>query len=337
MWCAKCQAPVGHASDGKPSQCPRCGTEVVDAPPENDATGQARALLERWATDDPLEATPQEAVTSSSQSKTTDTDQTENVDETASPPTPRPPSPNHRPARRNYRVDVSHANQQQPTKVPAASSRPLERPGGNATDQVQQPSTDIANTSQDTTNHDPLTSVASTLANISEASASLDSTDHTKPVAPDAPTTGHTAPAVSSLPPGATTNALTHSTSLWGQLLAYIGVLGLTIGGAMIVWNGFGHAPLNTPTSWLIATAGQMLLFLGIVTLVSSGLEQTNEEVTRQVRVLGEQLLRIEQGQDVAPVAPPHVAQRPIDSAKPLTARVDSGTDQELGVHTNPK
>ena len=120
-------------------------------------------------------------------------------------------------------------------------------------------------------------------------------------------------------------------------MLAYVGVLGLTAGGALIVWNGFGHAPLNTPTSWLIATAGQMLLFLGIVTLVSSGLEQTNEEVTHRVRILGEQLLRIEQGQDSAPVAPPHVVQRSIDSSKPTTARVDSGTDQEPGVHTNPK
>jgi hypothetical protein len=309
----------------------------VDAPPENDATGQARALLERWATDDPLEATPQEAGTSSRQSKTTDTDQTEDVGEPDSPPNPRPPSPNRRPARRNYRVDVSHANQQQPTNVPAPSSQPLKRPGGNAAGQMQQPSTDIASTSHDTADHDAFTAVASTLADISEAPESPDSTDHTRPVSPGAPTTGHTDPVFSSLPPGATTSALTHSTSLWGQLLSYIGVLGLTIGGAMIVWNGFGHAPLNTPTSWLIATAGQMLLFLGIVTLVSSGLEQTNEEVTRQVRVLGEQLLRIELGRDAAPVAPPHVDQRPIDTPQPLTARVDSGTGQDPGVHTNPK
>ena len=57
MWCAKCQALVGHASDDGPSQCPRCGAEVVDAPSDNDATGKARELLERWATDDPLKVT----------------------------------------------------------------------------------------------------------------------------------------------------------------------------------------------------------------------------------------------------------------------------------------
>ena len=338
MWCAKCQAPVGHASDDGPSQCPRCGAEVVDAPSENDATGKARELLERWATDDPLEVTPQDAVTSSNHGgEAMDADHTENVSEPPSPPSARPRSTKRHPPQRNYRVDASHAKPHHSAKPPAASWRPLEPPGGNTADQVQQPATNITSTSTNTADHDPINEVASTIANISEASESLVPTDHTEPVPADTSTTGRTDHDFSSLPPGATTSAITHSTSRWGQLLAYVGVLGLTAGGAMIVWNGFGHAPLNTPTSWLIATAGQMLLFLGIVTLVSSGLEQTNEEVTRRVRVLGEQLLRIEQGQNSDPVAPPHVIQRSIDSSKPPTARVDSGTDQEPGVHTNPK
>ena len=338
MWCAKCQALVGHASDDGPSQCPRCGAEVVDAPPEDDATGKARALLERWATDDPLEVPPQDAVTSSNQrDETMDADHIENVSEPASPPPARTPSTKRRPPQRNYRVDASHAKPHHPAKPPAASSRPLEPPGGNTADQVPHSDTNITSPSTNTADHNPINEVASTIANISNAPELPVPTDHTEPAPADTPTTGRTDHDFSSLPPGATTSALTHSTSLWGQLLAYVGVLGLTAGGALIVWNGFGHAPLNTPTSWLIATAGQMLLFLGIVTLVSSGLEQTNEEVTRRVRVLGEQLLRIEQGQDSAPVAPPHVVQRSIDSSKPTTARVDSGTDQEPGVHTNPK
>ena len=53
-----------------------------------------------------------------------------------------------------------------------------------------------------------------------------------------------------------------------------------------------------------------MLLFLGIVTLVSRGLEQTNEDVNRQIRLLGEQLLRIEQGQAERAAATPHRAPR---------------------------
>ena len=338
MWCAKCQALVGHASDDGPSQCPRCGAEVVDAPSENDATGKARALLERWATDDPLQVTPQDAVTSSNQrGEAMDADHTANVSEPAAPPPARPPSTKHRPPQRNYRVDASHAKPHHSAKPPAASSRPLEPPGGNTADQVPHSDTNITSPSTNTADHNPINEVASTIANISNAPELPVPTDHTEPAPADTPTTGQTDHDFSSLPPGATTSAITHSTSLWGQLLAYVGVLGLTAGGALIVWNGFGHAPLNTPTSWLIATAGQMLLFLGIVTLVSSGLEQTNEEVTHRVRILGEQLLRIEQGQDSAPVAPPHVVQRSIDSSKPTTARVDSGTDQEPGVHTNPK
>ena len=340
MWCATCQAPVGRSSDDKPSQCPRCGCEVVDAPPEDDATGQARALLERWAADDPLETSTQDTVDtveSPSQLKRPDIGEPETVDEPVATSPPRTPSPPRSPTRRNYRVDVSHANQQQPTTATAASSRPPDTSIGTAADQMQQPSTDTAGTTQAAGNHDPLATVASALAGISGDPESPDLAVHPEPVSSDAPIPGHTAPHFSPLPPGTTTSALTHSTSLWGQLLAYVGVLGLTIGGALIVWNGFGHAPLNTPTAWLIATAGQMLLFLGIVTLVSSGLEQTNEEVTRQVRVLGEQLLRIEQGQAGDPVAPPHVARHSIDSSKPLTARVDSGTDQEPDGHTKPK
>jgi len=81
----------------------------------------------------------------------------------------------------------------------------------------------------------------------------------------------------------------------WGQLLAYIGVLGLTSGAALIIWHYFGTAPVDAPTAWLVATIGQMLLFLGVIMLVSGGIEQTTDEVSERVRILGEQLVRIEQ------------------------------------------
>ncbi len=86
-----------------------------------------------------------------------------------------------------------------------------------------------------------------------------------------------------------------NSTSMAGQFLAYAGVLGLTIGTAMVVWGYFGGPPHFTPTGWLITTAGQMLLFLGVVTLVSGGMEQTTDEVSRRIEWLGERLIRIEQ------------------------------------------
>ena len=84
-------------------------------------------------------------------------------------------------------------------------------------------------------------------------------------------------------------------TSAAGQLLAYAGVLGLTIGACMVVWSYFGGPANHAPTGWLIATAGQMLLFFGVVTLVSGGLEQTTEQVNKRIEQLGDHIIRIEQ------------------------------------------
>jgi hypothetical protein len=83
-------------------------------------------------------------------------------------------------------------------------------------------------------------------------------------------------------------------TSMTGQFLAYIGVLGLTIGTAIVIYGHFGGGSQYTPTGWLVTTVAQMLLFLGVINLVSGGIEQNNEEVSRRINSLGEQLVRIE-------------------------------------------
>lgn len=83
--------------------------------------------------------------------------------------------------------------------------------------------------------------------------------------------------------------------SLAGQFLAYAGVLGMTAGACMIVWSYFGGPANYAPTGWLLATAGQMLLFFGVVTLVSGGLEQTTEQVNKRIEQLGDHIIRIEQ------------------------------------------
>lgn len=80
-----------------------------------------------------------------------------------------------------------------------------------------------------------------------------------------------------------------------GQILAYSGVLALTLGTALVIWGYFGGPPDYAPTGWLVATGGQMLLFLGVVTLVAGGLEQTSRDVRVRVESLGERLIRIEQ------------------------------------------
>ena len=84
-------------------------------------------------------------------------------------------------------------------------------------------------------------------------------------------------------------------TSVTGQFLAYLGVLGLTIGTAIVIYGHFGGYAEYTPTGWLVTTVAQMLLFLGVINLVSGGIEQTNEDVSRRINTLGEQLMRIEQ------------------------------------------
>ena len=84
-------------------------------------------------------------------------------------------------------------------------------------------------------------------------------------------------------------------TSIIGQLVAYAGVALLTVGTTLIVWSYFGGPANYVPTGWLTTTAGQMLLFLGVVTLVSGGMEQTTEEVRTRIDALGERIIRIEQ------------------------------------------
>ncbi len=83
--------------------------------------------------------------------------------------------------------------------------------------------------------------------------------------------------------------------SMAGQFLAYAGVLGLTAGACLVVWSYFGGPANYAPMGWLLATAGQMLLFFGVVTLVSGGLEQTTDQVNKRIEQLGDHIVRIEQ------------------------------------------
>ena len=90
--------------------------------------------------------------------------------------------------------------------------------------------------------------------------------------------------------------------TLVGQLFAYFGVGGLTIGTVLILMGYFGGPGHYTTTGWLVTTAGQMLLFLGVVTLVSGGMEQTTQEVARRIDTLGDRLVRIEHATGATPL-----------------------------------
>ena len=81
-------------------------------------------------------------------------------------------------------------------------------------------------------------------------------------------------------------SALGHKTpisTLAGQLCAYGGVGLLTCGTVMVMWSYYGGPASYMPTGWLIAAVGQMLLFLGVIAIISGGMEQTVAEVAWRI------------------------------------------------------
>ena len=86
----------------------------------------------------------------------------------------------------------------------------------------------------------------------------------------------------------------TNWTTMAGQLCAYGGVGLLTCGTVLVLWGYFGGPANYAPTGWLVAAVGQMLLFLGVVTLVSGGMEQTVDEVAWRIDHLAERIVHLE-------------------------------------------
>ncbi|MCH9656640.1 MAG: hypothetical protein K0U86_22510 [Planctomycetes bacterium] len=82
--------------------------------------------------------------------------------------------------------------------------------------------------------------------------------------------------------------------ALVGQLMAYGGVAVLTIGTTLVLWGYYGGPANYASTGWLISTAGQMLLFLGVITLVSAGMEQATTSVSRRIDSLSQRIFLFE-------------------------------------------
>jgi hypothetical protein len=115
-----------------------------------------------------------------------------------------------------------------------------------------------------------------------------------------------------------------------GQGLAWLGILGLTAGTSLVIVGYFGGPATYAPMGWLISTIGQMLLFLGIVTLVSSGMEQTTQEVRRTVNevsrkldLIEDRIVRIDAA--AAPGPPrPHIADRMVKATSDQRTREET-------------
>jgi hypothetical protein len=119
------------------------------------------------------------------------------------------------------------------------------------------------------------------------------------------------------------------SESLWGQILAYVGVGLLTIGTTLVLWGYFGGPANYAPTGWLVTTAGQMLLFLGVVTLISGGMQQTTHEVAQRVTFLGEHMLRIEEATQQVLQGPHFTSARGAAELTKSPAQGDAGEHEE--------
>ena len=88
----------------------------------------------------------------------------------------------------------------------------------------------------------------------------------------------------------------------------------------MVITGYFGGPAHYAPTGWLITTIGQMMLFLGVVTLVSTGMEQTQaemresldetlREVSSRIDFLSQHVTRIDTTAHQTP-PPPHTLTR---------------------------
>lgn len=75
-----------------------------------------------------------------------------------------------------------------------------------------------------------------------------------------------------------------------------VGILGLTFGTGLLLYSRFvlPEAESVLAAGWVVAAVSQLILLLGIVMLVSAGLQQTSQEVASRVNHLGERLTRIE-------------------------------------------
>lgn len=301
MWCAKCQAQFTSSREKDVPQCPRCAGPLVEEIPVPDAIQQAEKLLQRWDDDDPLESTVVPASASSPAATRQSEPSLRNRPQPASD-SPLPGTPQH-----NFRVDSAHRDdQQQPPTAPITDSqpKPTDAPPStpvSAPQSTSRPSETAVNAD------DAVSTVASTLASLPAGHHDA----HQQPTGgPHGDRNGLRADSPATPMVHATDDPSpqekNHPSMIWAQLLAYGGVLGLTAGGVLILWNRFGQPPVDAPTSWLVATAGQILLFLGVVSLISRGMEQTTEEISQQVRSLHQQLSRIEQARSNESVLPPH-------------------------------
>lgn len=283
MWCASCQSDVAAqvATESGTVQCAQCGAELAQAHAIRERTKDAREILERWSTrsmNDPFGPIPTAADDKSRQEIAEENKANEEMAASLL-------SNSQSPGASIMPVATP------PQAAPEASTQKrASRPTGTTSDskrtfRIDRP-TNVNQVAE--TNSPRVRSQRKTVQrHVDQSHGNRLRGPHFQMAPPKQPSW-----AVAT-----------------GQWLAYLGVLGLTIGTAIVVYGHFGGYANYTPTGWLITTVGQMLLFLGVINLVSGGMEQSNDEVSQRIDIIGERLMRIEAATDEAlrgPKIPAH-------------------------------
>ncbi|MGE0375878.1 MAG: hypothetical protein AB7Q45_10735 [Planctomycetaceae bacterium] len=276
MWCAGCQTDVAgeFSADGQSLRCSSCGGEVssVKSPSLHPKTREIRDLLERWSTEELLDP-----------------------DLAARPAPPTPPP--------EMLWAAAAAMSIAPTSA-APAEEVLAKSQAEPESAVRQPSR-IGRPKFRLDSEHPPHSGSTVPVPAPHPRRDAEPAPHTRL---DSAHTNTPAPHFNMEAAFEGRKLPGSGESLWGQLLAYAGIGLLTVGTGMVVWGYFGGPDNYTPTGWLLATAGQMLLFLGVVTLVSGGMEQTTHEVSRRIQMLGDQMVRIERHTQEQVLKGPHFA-----------------------------
>lgn len=284
MWCAHCRSDVAAevSPDHRHVRCANCGSEISESLSgrTQTRTRQARELLERWSRERTVSPADVAAETSNppailSWEPRPKTEAVAHSEDTFKPPAPiaaKLEPKESTPAKvdpaaeltKRFRIDAAHQTEELIRPKLAGPKREEE----------------VA-----TTNSEPAKSPA------------VENATQYRVDAAHALRGPHIAfPATK---PEPDKQAKSKWVSLVGQSLAYAGVLGLMAGTCLVILGYFRGPASYAPTGWLITMAGQMLLFLGVITLVSSGMEETTNTVTERIDKLGEKLLRIEEATEL--------------------------------------
>ena len=332
MWCAHCQADVAADvdADNRRIRCANCRLDITPprAEPVISKTQEARELLERWSSErvaDPYGPW----LPKRHRTPTVDLEESISTADSAVPAATIHSGERTPPAKsstKRFRIDAAHSG---PLPSPAHKEDDLVSEAASAalrTQGVDEESA-VQPTQQSVPRKEPSTPADSTETESADSSSSIVRIE-----------SAHELPKPHFTPKPqderVTTARNLNWVSLAGQGLSYLGVLALMTGTCLVILGYFRGPASYAPTGWLITMAGQMLLFLGVITMVSSGIEQTGDTVSRKLDLLGDRILRMEQA--AYELRGPKISARqfsddPVESDPSRTIPIDAGANRKSG------